>query len=146
MKTKEPNFRSCIEAYDYAFNNDCRLNSRNERLISKNSEYSYYYALEILKGRFELGENAISKDSEYSLFYAKEALGERFRLGEKAIIEDTVWFEIYIEDIFHYLIPLDFLDLCPIDLLDYLIKCYSADIKNMDDVIKSLFKKKILNS
>jgi hypothetical protein len=41
-----------------------------EEAISKDFEYSYYYAIYVLKGRFEKGEEAISKDADYSYLYA----------------------------------------------------------------------------
>jgi len=53
--------------------------------ISKNAEYSYLYAINVLKGRFEMGEKAISKDAEYSYCYARDVLEGRFEMGEKAI-------------------------------------------------------------
>ena len=48
--------------------------SVNLKVISKNAKYSYLYALDILKGRFELGEKVISKDAHYSYYYARNVL------------------------------------------------------------------------
>jgi len=41
-----------------------------EPTISKNAEYSYYYAKDVIKDRFILGEAAISKDAYWSYCYA----------------------------------------------------------------------------
>ena len=46
--------------WDKYENNPAELKKR-ELAISKSTEYSYYYAREIINGRFELGEDAISK-------------------------------------------------------------------------------------
>lgn len=55
-----------------------------EEIISKDANYSYEYALHIVKGRWEPGEKAISGDAHYSMKYA-ELLGHRFVLGEESI-------------------------------------------------------------
>ena len=56
-----------------------------EKSISTEAFYSYKYASEVLKDRFPLGEEAISKEFDYSYFYASEVLKDRFPLGEEAI-------------------------------------------------------------
>ena len=53
-----------------------------EKAISKDQSYSYWYARDILKGRFLLGEQAISMDAWYSVEYAIHTLKGRFLLGE----------------------------------------------------------------
>ena len=55
--------------------------------ISKSAIYSHYYARDVLKGRFELGEKAISMSARYSYYYARDILKGRFELGEKAIFD-----------------------------------------------------------
>lgn len=61
-----------------------------ESVIAMSPSYSYHYAKDVLKGRFGPGEKAISKCSMNSLRYAKDVLKGRFYLGEKAIFEDEV--------------------------------------------------------
>lgn len=56
-----------------------------EQIIATNPEFSYSYANNIIKGRFELGENIISKSPKYSYRYAAHILNSRFPLGESAI-------------------------------------------------------------
>jgi len=41
-----------------------------ELTISKNAYWSYYYARDVIKGRWELGEAVISKNTQYSYGYA----------------------------------------------------------------------------
>ena len=46
-------------------------NGMTEEEISKSTLYSYYYARDVLKGRFELGEKAIfdSGDDKLAIMY-----------------------------------------------------------------------------
>jgi len=50
---------------------------KGEAIISKDTFYSYYYALHVIKGRWEPGEAAISKNAHYSCRYAKEVIKGR---------------------------------------------------------------------
>lgn len=68
-------------------------------IISTSPAYSYSYAKDILKGRFEQGEPAISKNASYSLKYAKDVLGGRFELGEKSIARNVETAYEYARDI-----------------------------------------------
>jgi len=61
------------------------------KYVTINSQLSYYYAENILRGRFELGEEAIAKDTVYSYYYAKNIIRGRFELGEKAIAKDAYY-------------------------------------------------------
>jgi hypothetical protein len=75
-------------ASEYAFRFAKKSKTRNqnlEKLIAKDSKYSYQYAKEIIKGRFEAGEATIAKEAHESFFYALEVLKGRFELGEMAI-------------------------------------------------------------
>ena len=44
-------------------------------VLSKDSEYAYLYALEVLKGRFELGEEVISRNLIFSNKYKTFLIG-----------------------------------------------------------------------
>ena len=59
-----------------------------EDYISKDSYFGYSYARHVLKGRFKLCEETISKDYTTSYLYTVHVLRERFILGE-AIIKDS---------------------------------------------------------
>lgn len=56
-----------------------------EGLISNNGEASYLYALRILRGPFELGEEAISKSPEWAVRYARFIIKKRFPRAERQI-------------------------------------------------------------
>ena len=56
-----------------------------ESAISKDAESSYYYALNILKGRFEKGENIISKDTECSELYKEYIIKIEFEKETKEV-------------------------------------------------------------
>ncbi len=66
------------------------IRSQAEAYISKSGIESYFYARDILKGRFILGEQAISMDAQWVFIYATRVLKERFILGEK-VIKDSAY-------------------------------------------------------
>ena len=49
-------------------------NPEIEHILSQDAHYSFFYAKEVIKGRWELGENAISQDIYFSFLYAKDVL------------------------------------------------------------------------
>jgi len=70
-----------------------------ETTISQDTYYSYRYAIEVIKDRWELGEPAISKDAYYSYCYAKYIIKGRWELGEPAISQDaysSYWYAIEV--------------------------------------------------
>ena len=76
-------------SYKYAIN---VINGRwklGEAAISESAERSYWYAKYIIEGRFVLGEAAISKDAELSYEYAINVIKGRWELGEAAISKDA---------------------------------------------------------
>jgi len=60
---------------------------------------SFWYAREIIGGRFELGEDAISEDAEYSYLYARNVIKGRFILGEAEIIKDSEYSYLYARNV-----------------------------------------------
>jgi hypothetical protein len=66
-----------------------------EPAIAKSADYSYWYARNVLKGKSPLGEPAIAKDVLYSYWYAKYVLKGRFKLGEPAIEKDENYWNDY---------------------------------------------------
>lgn len=68
---------------------------KGEGVISKSAKYSYLYAREILKGRFEAGEEVIATDAWSSYWYARDVLRERFELGEKILLRSR-WKQSYL--------------------------------------------------
>jgi len=70
-----------------------------EGIILKDAAYSFYYAKNVIKGKFELSEPAISKNTQYSYWYAKYAIKGRWELGEPAISQDaysSYWYAIEV--------------------------------------------------
>ena len=57
-----------------------------EEIIATNAQYSYWYALDVLKNRFEAGEEIIATDAWCSYRYAADVLKERFEAGEESIL------------------------------------------------------------
>lgn len=56
-----------------------------ELIIAQESMFAYYYAIEMINGRFELGEKTISADAHYSYWYATRAIKAPFSLGHYTI-------------------------------------------------------------
>ena len=64
-----------------------------------NAKGAYGYALDVVKGRWEEGEEIISQHSIYSFEYAAQVLGGRFRLGEPAIMKNVRYAVEYAKDV-----------------------------------------------
>ena len=65
------------EAYSECYRKGKRI-SELEGIISSNPEYSYRYALNIISGPFERGEEVISKDPDWSYEYICDIIEEPF--------------------------------------------------------------------
>jgi hypothetical protein len=50
--------QSVEDAYDYVYDENVRF-ELGESMIAKDAHYSYWYARDVIKGRFELGEPKI---------------------------------------------------------------------------------------
>lgn len=154
MKTaiKQQIFNTPEEAYIYAFyHHREKLNLECEKLIATSAKYSWLYSCYVTAKRFKLGEKTISKSAEYSWNYASCVLCYRFKLGEKSIFSDPKYSILYeksmltiIKVSFSSSPPLDLLECCSIKSLECLLE--DNNIKDKKDVIKVLFKKKILNN
>ena len=103
---KIPKFRSAARALEYAKKHG-KLDAHGENLISQNAYYSYDYAKNVIKGRFELGEKAISQDAEFSYLYARDVIKGRFELGEKAISQNSCYSYDYAKDVIKGKLPED---------------------------------------
>ena len=68
----------------------------SEYLFAKKADTAFYYAESWLCGRFELGEEAISKNSFFSYAYAIYVLNEPFPLGEPAIKNNVERYNSYL--------------------------------------------------
>jgi hypothetical protein len=78
MNTPEEEYQKAERGEDH----DCDL-------ISTDARSSYWYAEDVIKGRFLKGEEAISTDANYSSCYAKGIIKGRFPKGEDIISTDA---------------------------------------------------------
>ena len=69
--------------------------SLQEKVIAKNAKASLIYAVNVVKGRFELGEAVIATDARCSYSYATEVLNGPFLLAESTINTDAECKEKY---------------------------------------------------
>jgi len=76
-----------------------------EPVISKNAYFSYWYAMDVIKGRFILGEPAISKNAGSSFYYATDVIKDRFILGEPTISKNAHYSYWYATDIIKGKLP-----------------------------------------
>jgi hypothetical protein len=76
------------------------------KAVAKDTRYAYFYAHDILKGPFPLGEPAIAKDTTYAYWYARDVLKGPFPLGEPEIAEDQVRSFYYARNILEGPFPL----------------------------------------
>ncbi|MEM4460769.1 MAG: hypothetical protein QXY70_01365 [Nanopusillaceae archaeon] len=68
-----------------------KVDDELEDIIAQDPEYSFYYALNVLKGPFLKGEDVIAKDPQYSYLYAFDVIGGPWPKGEDAIAQDPCW-------------------------------------------------------
>jgi len=76
-----------------------------EPLISKDAYWSYLYARNIIKGRWELAEPFILKDAYYSYLYALNVIKGRWELGEPTISKDAKYSYWYATDLIKGKLP-----------------------------------------
>ena len=89
-----------------------------EQTISKSAPNSFYYARQVLKARFHLGEAAISTSAWCSSFYARDVIGGRFELGEAAIINSELSY-LYAKDVLRGNWTPELAAMCPAWLYTY---------------------------
>jgi len=76
-----------------------------EPTICKDSWFSYRYAFDVIKGRWELAEPTISKDAYSSYGYARDVIEDRFILGEPAISQDAYYSYCYAIEVIKGRLP-----------------------------------------
>jgi len=80
------------EAYSKAYSKAYILGLRIpelEGIILKDAKYSYLYAFDVIKGKWEIAEPIISKDVYSSYLYAKNIIKGKWELGEPAISKNA---------------------------------------------------------
>jgi len=68
-----------------------------EAALATDPGWAYRYARDVLMGRFPEGEAAIATDPDWAYHYARDVLKGRFPEGEAAIATDPDWAELYLE-------------------------------------------------
>jgi len=93
------------EAYLKCLHENHRI-SELESVIATDPKFSYLYARDVIKGRFEKGEQIIVTDPYFSFCYARELIGGRFEEGEKSIATDPDFSYRYARDVIKGPFPL----------------------------------------
>jgi hypothetical protein len=73
--------------------------SKLENIISTDANYSYLYALHVIKGKWRKGENAIITSPYYSYLYALYIVKGKWIKGEEVISNNPEWSYHYAKDI-----------------------------------------------
>lgn len=68
-------------------------------IIKSDTYFSYYYAIDYLKGRFIEGEPAIMKSPNQIYHYAKEIIKGRWSEAEEHIMKDPEYIYLYARDV-----------------------------------------------
>ena len=68
-----------------------------EAAIAKDSYWSYNYAMDVIDGPFPKGEAVIATDPYWAYNYALQAIKGRFQEGEEAIAKDTKYAKKYLQ-------------------------------------------------
>src|SRR5574343_449557 len=76
-----------------------KLNATQIQTLAKSPKYAYYYARDIIKGRFQEGEAAIAGNAYYAYLYARDIIKGRWPEGEKAIASSANFACAYAIDI-----------------------------------------------
>ena len=72
---------------------------KREKYIAQETEYAYYYANDVLRHAFPLGEEAIIRDVDYALWYAQYVLEGPFPKGEAMFAEKAYFAYHYAADV-----------------------------------------------
>jgi len=104
LKTRDKNLENLIKinpeyAYYYAKNIIKGRFEEVEPYIMKDSKYAYEYAKNIIKGRFKEAEPYIKKDPEYAYYYATDVIKNRWKEAEPYIMQDPEYAYYYAKNI-----------------------------------------------
>ena len=70
-------YRICLE--------ENKRSKKLEKIIIEDPQWSYFYALNVIKGRWDEGEDTISKDPKWSYYYATVVIDEHFKKSNDII-------------------------------------------------------------
>jgi hypothetical protein len=68
-----------------------------EATIATSPHWAQYYAEDVIRGRFPEGEAAIATVPAPAYYYARDIIGGRFPEGEAAIAKDPPYAELYLK-------------------------------------------------
>ena len=71
--------------------------------IATDPEWAFYYAKNVIQGRWPEAEAVIATDSRWACNYAKRILKDRFIIAEPLIFQDPIWSAFYN----HYIMKTD---------------------------------------
>ena len=94
------NARKAYTAYNNAVKARKRL-PKLEQIIMKDAEWAYWYAKDIIKGRWLEAEPIIAHSGMFAYFYALNIIKSRWSEAEPTIIQDTYWAYLYARDVIH---------------------------------------------
>ena len=86
-------------AYFYAIDVIKGRFPEGESVIASSPKWAYFYAKYIIQGRWHEGEKAIASNPEWAFKYARDAIKGRFPEGEKEIARDFKWGYEYAKNI-----------------------------------------------
>ncbi len=70
-----------------------------EPVIMKESKWAYYYAKGVIKGRWPQAEPVIMKESKWAYYYAKDVIKGRWPEAEPHIMKESKWAYYYAKDV-----------------------------------------------
>ena len=74
-------------------------NPKLELIIRQDPKWSYYYTLDVIKGRWVEAEPIILQDPKWSYYYALDVIKGRWVEGEPIILQDPEWSYCYACDV-----------------------------------------------
>ena len=66
-----------------------------EKVIATSAMFAYNYAAKVIKGRFSTGEDIIATNFWYAILYASDVIKGRWPKGEKTIVTEPYYWELY---------------------------------------------------
>jgi hypothetical protein len=134
--------------YAYAYARDIIKGrwEKGEPIIAKDPYSSHHYATEVIKKRFKMAEPMMAKNAEiyYVYLYVRDVIKGRWEQGEEAIMKDKEYVLHYAEYLLKYeLKHIDFYIKClEQNILD--IHELPQHLQDNEDIQVAYFKAKIL--
>ena len=104
-----------------------KINKDLEPYLIKDPRWAFYYARDIIKGRWKEAEQYIIEDSGWSYWYARDIIKGRWIEAEQHIINDSASVYLYARDVIKGKLPenmhnmmLLHADLCAKEYLEFI--------------------------